>query len=218
MRGGVLWVCCGYAAGMWRLGAFCLICCACATSGSEDLDSPAVAGQAMPHTAVREASQPKQAAPAPNDLPKPNAVPLALNCQAPLVVTEEVARFLTTAATHATVSAACVDGPGTRVMIDDVLVCPARSGDDRRRFSVTFTVSKWSEGGRRVCSPNCPKIEAAVTHERVELSFSKVKVGYLLDTPTALAGLPSDATAATDQHDGNCYGKSPGFVPVPIAL
>jgi hypothetical protein len=80
------------------------------------------------------------------------------NCQAPLVVIEEVTRLLTVAGTHATRSAACVDGPGQRVTLDEILVCPLGRDGARKSFGVTYRVTTWDEGGRQVCAGKCPPV------------------------------------------------------------
>ena len=147
---------------------------------------------------------------------KPDA--LAYNCQAPLMVIEEVTRLLTVASTHATRSAACVDGPGHRVTIDEILVCPLAPDGPRRPFAVTYRVSTWPEGGRQVCPGKCPPVEPEVTHQRTELAFRSAKAGHVIEPPSTLPGLPLDATPATSPHDGDCYGKSEPFVPRPLEL
>lgn len=144
--------------------------------------------------------------------------PLPYNCQAPLVVIEEVTRLLTVAGTHATHSSACVDGPGHRVTIDEILVCPMAPDGARRPFAVTYRVSTWDEGGRQVCGAKCPPVEPAISHQRTELSFRSDKGGYVIEPPSTLPGLPLDATPVTTPHDGDCYGKSEAFVPRPIPL
>ena len=141
------------------------------------------------------------------------------NCQAPLVVIEEVTRLLTVAGTHATRSAACVDGPGQRVTLDEILVCPLAPDGTRRPFGVTYRVSTWEEGGRRVCDGKCPPVEPAHTFHRIDVVFVPHKDGHVIELPkSTLPGLPLDASALAAAHDGDCYGKSPAFEPRPIAL
>jgi hypothetical protein len=140
------------------------------------------------------------------------------NCQAPLVVIEEVSRLLTVAGTHATRSAACVDGPGQRVTIDEVLVCPLAPDGTRRPFGVTYRVTTWNEGGRQVCAGKCPPVEGEHTFHRVDVTFAPGKGGHVIEPPKSLPGLPLDATLVTTEHDGDCYGKSPAFEPQPLPL
>lgn len=77
--------------------------------------------------------------------------PLSPNCQAKLPLTEEVVRLLTKAASHATESAACVDGPGERVTVDEVLVCPAGSSEKALLVDASYRVTRWAEGDTRGC-------------------------------------------------------------------
>lgn len=141
------------------------------------------------------------------------------NCQAPLVVIEEVTRLLTVAGTHATRSAACVDGPGQRVTLDEILVCPLGRDGARRPFGVTYRVTTWDEGGRQVCAGKCPPVEASHTFHRVDVAFVPHKDGFAIEPPKSLLpGLPLDATAVTAAHDGDCYGPSAAFEPRVIAL
>ncbi len=140
------------------------------------------------------------------------------NCQAPLIVIEEVSRLLTAAGTHATRSAACVDGPGHRVTLDEILVCPLAPDGTRRPFGVTYRVTTWPEGGRRVCPGVCPPVEAEHTFHRIDLAFRPEGGKYVIEPPASMPGLPLDATPVTAAHDGDCYGSSPAFVPQPLAL
>lgn len=150
--------------------------------------------------------------------PASKPAPLPYNCQAPLVVIEEVTRLLTVAGTHATTSSACVDGPGHRVTLDEILVCPAAPDGARRPFAVTYRVSTWNEGGRQVCAGKCPPVKPELSYQRTELVFRSDKAGYVIEPPGSLPGLPLDATPVTAAHDGDCYGKSEPFVPRAIAL
>lgn len=140
------------------------------------------------------------------------------NCQAPLVVIEEVTRLLTVAGTHATRSAACVDGPGQRVTIDEILVCPLAPDGTRRSFGVTYRVTTWDEGGRQVCAGKCPPVEAEHTFHRIDVAFAPGKGGHVIEPPATVPGLPLDATPVTTAHDGDCYGNSPAFEPRPLPL
>ncbi|MCX4240634.1 hypothetical protein [Paraliomyxa miuraensis] len=150
--------------------------------------------------------------------PASKPAPLPYNCQAPLMVIEEVTRLLTVAGTHATTSSACVDGPGHRVTIDEILVCPAAPSGPSRPFDVTYRVSTWNEGGRQVCGGKCPPVEPEITFQRAKLVFRSDKGGHAIEPPSSLPGLPLDATPVTKAHDGDCYGKSDAFVPRALAL
>jgi hypothetical protein len=140
------------------------------------------------------------------------------NCQAPLVVIEEVTRLLTVAGTHATRSAACVDGPGQRVTLDEILVCPLAPDGVRRPFGVTYRVTTWDEGGRQVCAGKCPPVVPEHTFHRIDVTFAPAKGGYVVEPPKSVPGLPLDATPVTTAHDGDCYGPSPAFEARAIAL
>lgn len=140
------------------------------------------------------------------------------NCQAPLVVIEEVTRLLTVAGTHATRSAACVDGPGQRVTLDEILVCPLGRDGARKSFGVTYRVTTWDEGGRQVCAGKCPPVEAQHSFHRIDVAFVAGKGGFVIEPPKEVPGLPLDATALTAAHDGDCYGPSAAFEPRAIPL
>jgi hypothetical protein len=161
---------------------------------------------------------PRPTVPADSSTP-PSAKPTQpYNCQAPLVVIEEVTRLLTVAGTHATRSAACVDGPGQRVTLDEILVCPLGPDGARRPFGVTYRVTTWDEGGRQVCAGKCPPVEPEHTFHRLDVTFAPGKDGYVIEPPKSVPGLPLDATAVTTAHDGDCYGKSDAFAPRAIPL
>jgi hypothetical protein len=153
------------------------------------------------------------------NVPPSNKPTQPYNCQAPLLVIEEVSRLLTVAGTHATRSAACVDGPGQRVTLDEILVCPLAPDGTRRPFGVTYRVTTWEEGGRRVCpGGKCPPVEPEQTFHRVDVAFEPEGGKYVIELPKSLPGLPLDSTSITTAHDGDCYGPSPAFEPRPIPL
>lgn len=212
--------------------ALALSLAACTTSHvAEQADATAPKG-ADPglHADVVDHSAEGAAAPKPTSAPDPGATPRTpdatkptqpYNCQAPLQVIEEVTRMLTVASTHATRSAACVDGPGQRVTIDEILVCPLRPDGQRRPFGVTYRVTTWDEGGRQVCAGKCPPVVPEHTFHRTDVVFAprSQKDGHAIEPPTSLVpGLPPDATPVTAAHDGDCYGESPAFAPRPIPL
>jgi hypothetical protein len=151
--------------------------------------------------------------------PSASPPPLAYNCQAPLVVIEEVSRLLTVAATHATRSAACVDGPGRRISIDEILVCPAASPGRDRVFDASYRVTTFTEGDTRACAPDCAQLAPATQRShRARFTFIAERDGFLLEVPVAVEGLPADATALGEPHDGDCYGPSESFVPQTVTL
>jgi len=179
-----------------------------------DVPGPAPAGQQVD---VSGGSSHSGNAVASNAAAGPAPAALPYNCEAPLTIIEETTRFLTTAATHATSSSACVDGPGQRVTIDEVLVCPAGSEAGRQKFAATYRVSTWEEGGDQGCGADCPKVVPSTTQQRIELRYRSVGGGKLvLEPPADVPGMPLGATPATSPHDGDCYGKSPAFVPSPV--
>jgi hypothetical protein len=142
--------------------------------------------------------------------------PLAYNCQAQLAAIEEVTRLLTVAATHATTSSACVDGPGRRVAIDEILVCPTTGKTTTMGFAATYRVTEFSEGGQGHCRPECPA--PRVERGRIDVVFEKQGDAFALKVPASIQGLPADATPVGKAHDGDCYGKSRPFTPQPVAL
>jgi hypothetical protein len=142
--------------------------------------------------------------------------PLSYNCQAPLHAIEEVTRLLTVAATHATTSSACVDGPGRRVAIDEILVSPTTGKTATMGFAATYRVTEFSEGGQGHCRPECP--QPRVERGRIDVVFEKKGDAFALKVPSSIQGLPRDATPVGNAHDGDCYGKSRAFAPQPIDL
>lgn len=215
-----------YARAMLRLGLLVVVFVslgACTTATVAEPADATAPGGADPglHADAVEAAAPKPTVGA-----DPGAAPGATtskpaqpyNCQAPLVVIEEVTRLLTVAGTHATRSAACVDGPGQRVTIDEILVCPLAPDGARRSFGVTYRVATWDEGGRQVCAGKCPPVTAEHTFHRIDVAFAPGKGGHVIEPPSVVPGLPLDATPVTTAHDGDCYGNSPAFEPRPLPL
>ena len=190
----------------WAMRAFALLVLGgCRAIAAEPTDEPRPA--LVPDAVVVQADS------APSTSTPP---PLAYNCQAPLHVIEEVTRLLTVAATHATTSAACVDGPGRRIAIDEILVCPTKRTDAMMGVAATYRVTEFGEGGRGYCQPKCPapKVERA----RLDVTFVKLREAWKLDVPASIPGLPDDATPVDEPHDGDCYGKSERFLPRPVAI
>lgn len=195
---------------------------ACTTTNVAEPADATTPGGAEQHADVADGSGPPlptvptgAAAPASGAAGRPTQ---PYNCQAPLVVIEEVTRLLTVAGTHATRSAACVDGPGQRVTLDEILVCPLGRDGARRAFGVTYRVTTWDEGGRQVCAGKCPPVEAEHTFHRIDVAFVPHKDGFAIEPPKTLPGLPLDATPVTAAHDGDCYGPSAAFEPRAIPL
>lgn len=150
------------------------------------------------------------------------AFPIPSNCEAPLAITQEVTRMLTAAAAHGTRSSACVDGPGQRLAINDVLVCPAAPQGDDVVVKTFYRVVTYPEGDTRGCGQgrDCSWLTPTASEHLVELRLRRGKdpsVANLVD-PGPLPGFPSDSTPLGEPHDGNCYGKSPAFVPAEISL
>ncbi len=188
------------------------------TNVAEPADATRPGGAEQHADVVDGSAAPQPAVPADSSAP-PSAKPTQpYNCQAPLVVIEEVTRLLTVAGTHATRSAACVDGPGQRVTLDEILVCPLAPDGTRRRFGVTYRVTTWDEGGRQVCAGKCPPVEPEYAFHRLDVTFAPGKDGYVIEPPKSVPGLPLDASAVTAAHDGDCYGKSDAFAPRGIPL
>jgi len=181
-----------------------------------DATTPGVAEQHA--DVVDDGSAPKPTVPADSGAPAAAKPTQPYNCQAPLVVIEEVTRLLTVVGTHATRSAACVDGPGQRVTLDEILVCPLGNDGARRKFGVTYRVTTWEEGGRQTCAGKCPPVVPEHTFHRIDVGFAPGKSGHVIELPKSLPGLPLDATAVTAAHDGDCYGKSDAFEPRAIVL
>jgi hypothetical protein len=189
--------------------------CTCTTANVAEPADATTPG-AEQHADVVEGSSPP--VPADSSAPTTAKPTQQYNCQAPLVVIEEVTRLLTVAGTHATRSAACVDGPGQRVTLDEILVCPLGPDGARRPFGVTYRVATWDEGGRQVCAGKCPPVEPEHTFHRIDVAFVPGKGGYVIEPPKSVSGLPLEATAVTAAHDGDCYGSSPAFEPRAIPL
>jgi hypothetical protein len=193
--------------------------CSCTTTNVAEPADATTPGVAEQHTDVVDGSDaPRPTVPADGSAPTSAKPTQPYNCQAPLVVIEEVTRLLAVAGTHATRSAACVDGPGQRVTLDEILVCPLGPDGARRPFGVTYRVTTWDEGGRQTCAGKCPPVEPEHTFQRIDVTFAPGKDGYVIEPPKSVPGLPLDATAVTAAHDGDCYGSSPAFAPRAIPL
>lgn len=113
--------------------------------------------------------------------------------------------MLAEASFRATRSAACVDGPGTRVLIDDIHACPARPEGDERRFDVTYTVTRQTEGGRRACGADCPPRPVDSAPATLSVGFVAGADGFTLRVPAQVPGI-AEMTPWDERHDGNCYG------------
>ena len=195
---------------MNRVALCVLLASACSNSSVADSSEPS-------SLQADQAPAPKsEPAPTASSPPKSDPEPLQFNCQAPLVVIEEVERFLSVTGTHATESSSCVDGPGHRITLDEVLVCPKDREPQRHTFDVTYRVTRWDEGGRMVCEGKCPPVEPEHRRHRTHVVFRVDGDQLVLEPPKSVPGLPLDATPATQPHDGDCYGKSPAFEPRPI--
>jgi len=164
--------------------------------------------------------------PAPRLTPKPappKAQPvrrLSSNCQAKLALTEEVSRLLIKAAAHATRSGACMDGPGTRVAVDEILVCPKRVRDGKAVVEANYRVGRFNEGDTRMCGrgPNaCGWLKPTFSEHLASFTFTGKGKVLRLTIPVKLPGLPG-MTALDKTHRGGCYGDSGPFVPVTIKL
>ena len=188
------------------------------TNVVEPADATTPGGVEQQADVVDDGAAPQPTVPAASGAPATAKPTQPYNCQAPLVVIEEVTRLLTVAGTHATRSAACVDGPGQRVTLDEILVCPLAPDGTRRMFGVTYRVTTWDEGGRQVFDGKCPPVVPEHTFHRIDVTFAPGKGGYVIEPPKSVPGLPLDATAVTAAHDGDCYGKSDAFEPRAIAL
>jgi hypothetical protein len=149
-------------------------------------------------------------------LPQPE--PLADNCGAPLPFAVEVARLLTMAAAHATRSAACVDGPGMRVTVDEVLICPQDRGQREIVLVASYRVGRHQEGDTRGCG-DCswtkPRFSMHQTHVRFRRTTERGP--FRMDVPAGLPGIPN-MTPLDQKHEGDCYGSIGPFVPEDLAL
>ncbi|MEX1369499.1 MAG: hypothetical protein AB1Z98_40605 [Nannocystaceae bacterium] len=150
--------------------------------------------------------------------------PIYSNCQAPLAITQEVTRMLTAAAAHGTRSAACVDGPGQRLAINDVLVCPAAPDGGDIVVKAFYRVVTYPEGDTRGCAQpgrDCSWLEPSASEHLVDLRLRRGKDpsrARLVVDPGPLPGFPEDSTPLSETHDGNCYAQSPAFVPAELSV
>lgn len=148
--------------------------------------------------------------------------PLSSNCEAPLAITQEVTRLLAAAAAHGTRSAACVDGRGQRLAVNDILVCPAAPEAGDTIVDAFYQVATYPEGDTRGCAQpdaDCSWLEPSASEHQVTLRLRPGKDGHVsLVDLAALPGFPADATPLAEVHDGNCYGQSPAFEPRPLKL
>ncbi len=145
---------------------------------------------------------------------------LSSNCQAPLPLTREVSRLLITAAAHSTRSSACVDGPGTRVAVDRILVCPKRVRADRAEVEASYRVGRFAEGDTRMCGARpggCAWLKPRFSEHLTTFRFAgKAKV-LRIQLPKKVPGFP-DMTALDKKHKGGCYGESAPFAPVDVKV
>lgn len=141
---------------------------------------------------------------------------MSSNCQAPLAYAGEVARLLTRAAAHSTKSSACVDGPGERVVVDQILVCPGRSTRSLATMRARYQVIRQGEGDTRMCARQpggCSWTRPRATTHHAVFTFVRKKGGYQIQLPGTVPGM-KDATPLNRAHDGGCYGKSGPFTPL----
>jgi len=203
-----------------------LLAAACGPAPASHCPEPAVA--APPAEAPRAPDPdpgPASAPPAPARAGvRPTAdFPIASACQAPLALTAEVTRLLTASAVHGTRSQSCVDGPGHRLAVNDVLVCPAGTEGTQTVVQAFYQVVTYPEGDTRLCSANggCDWMNPTASEHLVELHLlptgADPRTVQLVDLPDALPGF-ADATPLDQPHDGSCYGPSPAFVPAPVTL
>lgn len=152
-----------------------------------------------------------------------DAFGLSSNCEAPLAITQEVARLLWAAAAHGTRSAACVDGRGHRLAINDLLVCPAAPQAGDTMVDVFYQVATYPEGDTRMCNQpgaDCSWLTPTATEHTISLRLRPSKdgaTGTLVDVPP-LPGFPEDMTPLDQEHSGNCYGSSPAFSPAAVPI
>jgi hypothetical protein len=175
-----------------------------------------------------------------NVLAQDNPPPLSRNCQAKLELTEEVTRLLTKAASHATQSSACIDGPGQRAVVDQVLVCPARKDKKEVTVDAEYQVTRWAEGDTRMCGqtklrprPKLPGEDGeaavknhlpdlcsgtpAISKHRMRFRFLRKGKALEIEIPKAILGL-EEMTPLNKVHKGGCYGESGPFKPARIKL
>jgi hypothetical protein len=173
---------------------------------------------------------------------QPEPEPLSQNCQANLNLTEEVTRLLSKAASHATKSSACVDGPGMRVAVDQVLVCPVRQDRNLVTVDAIYRITRWAEGDTRRCGrrqlqlksdkddsetkpernqPDLCSGTPAVSKHRMRFSFKRKGKNFRIEVPKKIQGFSGpwvNMTPLDKVHNGGCYGKSGPFVPARIRL
>lgn len=154
--------------------------------------------------------EPPALATGPEPVPEEPSTELRPNCQAPLAAYAEISRALTHAGLRSTASSACVDGPGTRVVVDSVEVCPAASTGSGRVFDVGFVMTEYTEGGRRGCGADCPPLPVERTSQRWTATFEPVANGHRLVLPQSMLSLPN-MTPWDQVHDGKCYGPLPAY-------
>ena len=139
-------------------------------------------------------------------------------CQAPLGLSVEVTRLLTMAAAHGTRSAACADGPGTHVTVDEVLVCPIDRQQREIVVAAGYRVTRTAEGDTRTCGDCSWTDPRSSTHE-TKLRFSRTGAhgAFRIDLPALLPGI-ADMTPLDRKHEGDCYGRIGPFVPADVEL
>lgn len=142
---------------------------------------------------------------------------LSSNCQAPLPLTEAVSRLLIKAAAHSTSSGACVDGPGTRVAVDRILVCPKDVREGRAVVEANYRVGRFPEGDTRMCRNPCEWIKPTFSEHLATFTFAGKGKVLRLQLPTKLPGLEG-MTPLDKPHSGGCYGESGPFQAAEVKL
>lgn len=130
----------------------------------------------------------------------------------PTAAEREIVRLMESAAAHATRSDACVDGSGTKVTIDDIVVAP---GDGANRFAVSYRVTVDPEADTRGCAPPCTAYAPRSSEQRIEITFAGGLLGRQIVVPTGIPGVPL-ITPLDEAHEGDCYPDAPPFDPAAL--
>ncbi|MEM7159198.1 MAG: hypothetical protein AAF799_40550 [Myxococcota bacterium] len=207
------------------LPALALLGLACAPQSQPECPEPSVTPRVPDVDPTPEPSTAEPAEPATSTATAVRPAkdfPIPSNCEAPLAITQEVSRLLTAAAAHGTRSAACVDGRGHRLAINDLLVCPAAPDTGDTIVDVFYQVATYPEGDTRGCREpgDCEWLTPTSVDVETKLRFrpGKTKGQGTLVLEGPVPGFPDDSTPLSEAHDGNCYGRSPAFTPAEIPI
>ncbi len=183
-----------------------------------------VSAPSTPATSASPAGDPQPAAPAKvvargSGQPPWIATPPNVSC--PPSLRAELERLLQTVSAHASVSAACYDGPGHHTTATLLAVQLAPAGSDGTRWvRIRYGAVSEPESGMQYCPKGCEPPQPDWGIAEISIAFAPVAGGWVMRMPREWPVVDSDVLPMTplDQpHDGDCFGKSGPFSPAPVS-